>query len=189
MLILGFLTLHAQSKFGAGIKAGPHINIHLSLFDDDRSFVAFHGGAYAHYFIFNFLAVQPEILLALKGEKLDSEMGTTKWLLTYIDVPVLLRFQIASFFSISAGPQFGYLIRAREKREVNDSKFNLGIEDRYKDFDIGLAFGTEFSLPNGIYLTPHFILGITDVNNGFYGDSEKKNSMLQLSVGYRIKGR
>jgi hypothetical protein len=115
-----------------------------------------------------------------------------KYRLTYVDVPVLLRFHPTPnnpFFNFQAGPQFGYLIRALDVyvNELEDDKGKRDIKDRYKDFDIGLAVGFELNLPFRVNFTLRYIHGLSVISD-FYGN-DLKNYVLQLSAGYRIAGK
>jgi hypothetical protein len=188
LVITAFPTLDAQSKPGLGIKGGLNYSIRTNFIfkAEEESLPGFHAGTYFHYFIFNFLAIQPEVLISQKGEKWTTGLLKEKFVLTYVDVPVLLRFQPISLLNIQAGPQFGYLIRARSLIENNGDKMKTDVKSEYEDWDIGLAFGVEFNLPFRVNISIRYIHGLSTVSYNFGTD---KNFLFQLSAGFRIAGR
>jgi outer membrane immunogenic protein len=191
LIMPSFLFMNAQSKMGLGIKGGLNVNLHGFMFSEERSLVALHGGIYINYPISKFLLIQSEILLSQKGEKWDEDIMKGKYLLTYIDLPLLMRFHPTpnnAFFNIHAGPQFSYLIRALRvyENELEDDKGKEDIKERYKDFDIGLAIGFEFNFSFHVNFTLRYVHGLSLVSD-FYG-YDYKNYVLQLSAGYRFLG-
>jgi hypothetical protein len=190
--LAAFLTINAQSNPGLGIKGGLNYNIRFNFLSEDQSLMAFHGGVNIFYPISNYLTLQSEIILSQKGEKWFEEIMKGKYRLTYIDVPLLLLFHPTPnnpFFNIQAGPQIGYLIRAKDivENELENDKGKRDIKERYKDFDIGLAIGFEFNFPFHVNLTLRYIHGLSVVSD-FYG-KEIKNYVLQVSAGYRLFGK
>ncbi|MFO7853128.1 MAG: hypothetical protein ACQERS_02285 [Bacteroidota bacterium] len=80
-----------------------------------------------------------------KGSKWDDSYTNTKDLLTYIDLPVLIKYQPVKLLNIHRGPQFGYLVSALQEDISGDEK--IDIKDWYNNAEIGLAVGAEANLP------------------------------------------
>ena len=181
----------AQSNLGFGLKGGinvayqstPGEGINVNV----ENIMRFHGGAYLNYFFLDKIAIQPELLVSGKGSKWDDPYFDTKDLLTYIDLPILIRYQPVKLLNIHAGPQVGYLISAVQDDLSGDEK--MDIMDWYNNADIGLVFGAEANLPLNINLTVRYILGLSEVTNDVEYIEPWKNNFIQVSVGYRIKGR
>lgn len=152
-----------------------------------KNIARFHGGVYLHYFFLDNLALQPELLVSGKGSKWDDPYTDTRDLLTYIDLPLLIRYQPIKILNIHAGPQFGYLISALQDPMSDDEK--IDIIDWYNDLDIGLLVGAEANLPFRINVTVRYILGLSEVTNDVQYIDPWKNNFFQVSIGYRIKGR
>jgi len=53
------------------------------------------------------------LLLSPQGAKYSDFYGG-KLILSYITIPVLVRYNINDMFSVHAGPQFGFLLKADE---------------------------------------------------------------------------
>ena len=199
-LILSFSSAYGQSKyfrkskpkFGVGVKAGVNYATQTTSEEaanlDVKSILGINGGVYANYFLFDFLAIQPELMLSGKGAHWSDYYDDAKDLLTYIDVPIFIKYQPIKLLNVHAGPEFGYRIRALQKNLKTGEKTD--IKDYYRDFDLGLAFGVEANLPFKINLTIRYVLGLNPATtDSGYLIGPWKNNFFQLSAGYRILGR
>jgi len=180
----------AQSKAGFGLKGGINVASQFTTGEglnvNVESILRFHGGAYVHYFILNKIAIQPELLISGKGSKWDDPYTDTKDLLTYVDIPLLIRFQPVKLLNIHAGPQFSYLLSAVQDDISSGEKFD--IMDWYNKAEIGIAVGAEANLPLNINLSIRYILGISEASNDVEYIDPWKNSYVQVSIGYRFMG-
>ena len=191
LISCGLSVSHAQSKLGFGLKGGINLASQSTTGEglnvNVESILRFHGGAYMNFFIFDKIAIQPEVILSGKGSKWDDPYTNTEDLLTYIDMPVLIRFQPLKLLNIHAGPQFAYLLSAFQEDISGDEK--IDIKDWYNKAEIGIAFGAEANLPFNINLTVRYIIGLSEASNEVQYIDPWKNSFIQASVGYRFMGR
>jgi hypothetical protein len=189
-IISALLPLNAQSKVGLGVKAGINISDQVTSGTGEnvnvRSILRFHGGAYFTYFVLDKLAVQPELLFSGKGSDWDDPAYNVKDLLTYIDIPVLVRYQLIDLLNIHAGPQFGYLLSATQKDKSSGDVIN--IDEYYKKLDLGLVIGAEANLPYRINLTVRYVIGLIGTTTDVEYIEPWLNNFFQISVGFRIKG-
>jgi hypothetical protein len=189
-IISALLPLNAQSKVGLGVKAGINISDQVTSGTGEnvnvRSILRFHGGAYFTYFVLDKLAVQPELLFSGKGSDWDDPAYYVKDLLTYIDVPVLVRYQLIDLLNIHAGPQFGYLLSATQKDKSSGDVIN--IDEYYKKLDLGLVIGAEANLPYRINLTVRYVIGLIGTTTDVEYIEPWLNNFFQISAGFRIKG-
>jgi hypothetical protein len=184
-------VLPAQKKLGAGIKAGINVATQVTPGEgenvDVKSLTGFHGGITVNYFIVDPVAIQIDVLISQKGSKWSDPVFSGKDKLSYLDIPVLVRFQPLGFLNVHAGPQFGFLLSATQHPDNGDK---MDIMDYYKSTDIGLVLGAEGNLPFNINLTLRYILGLSTVDTEVYYDVDDwKNNVFQVSVGYRLMGR
>lgn len=180
-----------QPKFGAGVKAG--INYATQFTESNASGVKFqsiigiHAGAYVNYFLLDYVAVQAELLFSDKGSKWQNAFYDARYDLTYIDLPLLIKFQPVPLFNIHAGTQLSYLLMASQKDYGTGQKTN--VRGNYYKFDPAVVVGVEANLPNRINLTVRYILGLTTATTGAPYTEIWKNKSFQVSLGYRIIGR
>lgn len=181
----------SQTKFGAGVKAGLNYATQYTSGTasnvEFKSMFGYNAGAYCNYFLLDFLALQSELMASAKGSYWKNQFYDAKYNLTYIDLPVLVKFQPVEWFNIHAGPQFSYLLFATQKDFGTNLKTNV-LANYYK-FDTGLVFGVEANLPSKINLTIRYILGLNTATTGAPYTETWKNKLFQISLGYRILGR
>jgi len=180
-----------QEKFGAGVKAG--LNYATQYTNSTSNSVVFkriigiNAGAYVNYFFLDFLAIQPELMVSGKGSQWKNQYYDAKYALTYIDLPILIKYQPIALLNIHAGPQLSYLLRAKQTDFVNNLKTN--VVDHFYKLDLGIAFGVEANLPFKINLTIRYILGLKTATTGAQFTETWNNNSFQASIGYRLLGR
>ncbi len=183
--------LIAQKKLGAGIKAGINIANQVTSGDaenvDTKALVGFHGGVTVSYFIIDQVAIQIDGLISQKGSNWNDLSFSGKDKLSYLDIPVLVRFQALDFLNVHAGPQFGFLLKATQFPDDGDK---YDIKDYYKSSDIGFVLGAEGNLPLNFNVTLRYIFGLSVVNTQYYYDVDDwRNNVFQVSLGYRLMGK
>jgi len=122
-----------------------------------------------------------------KGSHWQDNYDNEKDIVTYIDLPILLRYQPLNFLNIHAGPQIGLMLNAKQKDMETGIKIN--INDYYQNFDYGFVFGAEANLPNNLNLTLRYIMGLFSATTDIMYVDPWKNNLIQISLGYRITGR
>jgi len=181
----------SQPELGAGVKAGLNYSSQYTNNTpnnvDFKSIIGINAGAYCNYFFLDFLAIQPELMVSGKGSHWKNEYSEAKDNLTYIDLPILIRYQPVALINIHAGPQLGYLVSAKQTDLSNDQKTN--VMDYYYKFDLGLAFGVEANLPSKVNVTIRYVLGLSTATTGAQYTETWNNKYFQISLGYRILGR
>jgi hypothetical protein len=189
-LMLFAATLSAQPGFGAGVKGGINLATQSTTGEGEnvavRQLLGFNAGVYGNLFILDFLAVQPELMVSTRGSDWDDPYYNVKDLLTYIDLPLLIKFQPIKYANIHVGPQFGYLLAA--KQEDKDDGDKIDIKEWYNPLDIGFVFGAEANLPFRINFTVRYVIGLVSASNDVEYVDPWRNNFLQFSLGYRIIG-
>jgi hypothetical protein len=183
--------LFAQKKLGAGLKAGINVATQVTTGEaenvDTKFLTGFHGGVTVNYFIVDPVAIQIDALISQKGSKWSDLSFSGKDKLSYLDIPVLVRYQVLEFLNVHAGPQFGFLLSANQ---IPDDGDKLEIKEYYKSTDIGMVLGAEGNLPLNFNITLRYILGLSVVNTDIYYNVDNwKNNVFQFSIGYRLMGK
>lgn len=193
MILLLFFSfdLFAQKKLGAGLKAGinlaKRVTSEAAENVDTKVLTGIHGGVTVNYFIVDQVAIQIDVLISQKGSKWSDLSFSGKDKLSYLDIPVLLRYQVLEFLNVHAGPQFGFLLSATQFPDDGDK---YDIKEYYKSSDIGMVLGVEGNLPFNFNITMRYILGLNVVNTDVYYDVDDwKNNVFQVSIGYRLMGK
>lgn len=83
---------------------------------------AFHAGLFGRYrFAHKALSAQSELLYAQAGDRYASQDFTGRTNASYLTLPVLLRYEVCPNLTLQAGPQLGWLLRARNLTEKTDN--------------------------------------------------------------------
>ena len=204
-----FLTAVAVFAFGFtnaqeikfGVKAGLNM---ASLSGGDAYYgsygrkAGFHVGGLAEIKINDKFSVQPELLYSLKGADFNFGFGgfglglpSNKLNLTYIDLPVMVKFYPIERLSAELGPNVAFLMSAKGSKynSVTDTTDPNGdVKDSYNTVDYGMNIGAGYELKQGIMFQLRYNIGLSDVSKGpttgtNYSD---KNSVIQVSVGYKF---
>lgn len=167
----------AQVQVALGLKAGVNVS---KLNGDDvesSSITAFHGGAFG-LFKFTAIGIQPELLFSQQGAKVEDISGDPQDLkMSYMTIPVMVKFYLPGGFNLQAGPQFGFLNSA--EFDGND------IKDSFKSSDITANVGVAWDAPFGLVLDARYNIGLSDISdNDAIG--EVKSGTFQFSLGYKI---
>lgn len=190
LLFAATATVTAQPDFGAGVKGGINFATQSTTGEGEnvavRQLLGYNAGVYGNLFLTDFLGIQAELLIASRGSDWDDPYYNVKDLLTYIDLPLLIKYQPIKYANIHIGPQFGYLLAA--KHEDNDDGELTDIKALYNDFDLGLVFGAEANLPFRVNFTVRYVVGLVSATNDVEYIDPWRNNFLQLSLGFRLVG-
>ena len=180
-----------QPRYLYGVKAGINVASQYSpgsegVFDV-KSMTGINAGVYYSYFLNRVIAVQAELSVSVKGShwKENNYPGEAKDILTYFDLPLLVRYQPLNLISFHAGPQMSYLLRAMQYDYGTGLKG--AIDDYYKPFDFGMVFGVEANLPYKIDLTLRYVRGLTSVYAPGGYNYQSYNNYFQFTAGYRFE--
>ena len=159
-----------ETKFG--IKGG----VQFTNFTGDGEWegnTGFYVGGLADLPISGNFHIQPELLVSKEGATGDTELNDIDFSITYIRIPVMLKYYVAQGFNIQAGPEFAFKVGTTED----------AVDEAIKSSDIGLGFGLGYDLANGLLFDLRYNLGLTSITEG---DGELKNTGIMLGLGYRF---
>jgi hypothetical protein len=187
--LFAFVGLMALGANAQGVSGGLKLGLNLSNatisnsgFTTSPSFrTTFHGGAYLTMMLSEKFGVQPELLYSGQGAK----NGSYTLKMSYITVPVLLRFNFTEVFSMHLGPQVGILASA--KADLNGESED--IKDSFKGTDFSGALGLGVDLPMGLNFGFRFVKGFSNILDGDTDGTKQKNYGLQFSAGYKLFGK
>jgi hypothetical protein len=126
------------------------------------------------------LSLQPEILYSRQGfESNFAFLGTNykeEYQVDYINIPILLKLHAGNVLSFEAGPQFG--LKINEKVVSNNTEFEV---DNINEFDTALAGGVSLNF-NEFFISGRYTYSLNEIIK----DSNSKNSVFQVGVGFRF---
>lgn len=185
---IGFTSVNAQEvKFGA--KAGVNFASVTGDIENADGKVGFHIGGVAEIVISDKFSVQPELLYSAQGwkeEYSEEFFGETYSYefdakLDYLTLPIMAKYYIAEGLSLEGGPQVAFLLSS--KGELSDEEGSEeGDIEGLSDIDFGVNFGLGYKLESGLNFGARYNLGLSNIIDE--GDSDVKNGVIQVSVGY-----
>jgi hypothetical protein len=193
----------------------------------NKSLIGFHFGGFLEFQVNNKFSIQPELLLSTQGSELelkatsfensdgtgekDTEILTQRINLTYINIPIMLKYKVLEKLNIEFGPQIGYAISGKstwnfegtddESEEIKINLFKDGtyqfqggtleIKSALKRFDFGMNLGASYDVTEKFFIQTRYNLGLAVIdNNSTAGDNTKswnlQNSVFQVSAGFRF---
>lgn len=188
-VVIGTISF-AQSTDGPrfGVKAGGNLSSFTG--GDSKSKIGFYAGAFVNVPLSEAFSIQPEIVYSQQGAKAkdDYEMATytiknMKQTLGYINVPVMLQYNATPEFYLEAGPEFGLLISAQAKGDINGSTYKADNKESMNNFNFGAGIGLGYKFTPNLGMNARYIAGITKILKNDFGDSSK-NTNFQLGVNY-----
>jgi hypothetical protein len=184
----GFVT-SAQVQFG--IKAGLNLSNLITsglTFASGASFsprADLNGGVMVSLPLIASFYLQPELNYSGQGQSFSNPMAKGTINYNYLNLPVLLKYQHVSGIFAETGPQIGFLLSAKGKRDGYAS-YDL---NESQSIDFSWAFGIGYklhSIPIGIDL--RYNLGLTTVYKNSPGGTAK-NSVFQFDLFYLFGGK
>lgn len=196
MLVAAFLLLLSAGAFAeSSVKLGPKLGVTMSTWTGDdlgdasldrRTGIAF--GGFAQFGIGEAapFVIQPEILFLQKGVESSAFGSTEKVKLSYIEIPVLAKYNFPLEGNVKpnilVGPAVSILMSAKDDFDGEEED----IKDLIKstEFSIVMGGGVDFTLPSGgvVTLDIRFDVGLSNVVD--IEDATVKNSSYGLMAGY-----
>ncbi|GAB2816746.1 porin family protein [Ferruginibacter profundus] len=202
----------SKAQISYGVQAGVNIanwqgdalNSLNSVVDLSNGFIGtksrtgFHIGGYLSIPISEQVSFEPGLQYSQKGYAMkgDLKIDALKFLgvnasakveANYIDIPLIVKAEVAKGLSIYAGPQLSYL--AKSSLHVNTSVLGisllnkrLDLTDNFNRIDIGIAGGVGYQFDNGFNVKAGYDYGLSklDKNDNF----KAYNRVVKLSVGF-----
>jgi len=180
-----------------GIKGGANFaNMYTNnAGQDEHVKVGVNAGFFWKLPIARAISIQPELLYSSKGAKETYDnfilgTGEYRFNLNYVEVPLLLVFNLTENFSLSAGGYAAYLVSAN----VKDLKSNGNVSgatdlnaDNFHRFDYGLAGGLSIDIQK-FTLGARYNYGLQNIgeSGSLSGSltSNSKNSVATVFVGF-----
>lgn len=157
MIIFGIVFVQSSIVVGFefGIKGGVNmLNLYFDFDDinDENVLWGFNVGVFVVFLIVDNIFIQLEILYIIKGVELeyDSDLlsGIFKFKFGYVEVLLLVRFNLIENFNIYVGGYVLYLVNVKVIGE-GDVEFDEDLDvDDFERFDVGLfvGVGVDFNL-------------------------------------------
>lgn len=187
-LILFVFITPTQAQFSAGLKAG--FNMSTMVVDDGASDYGytpgFQLGGFLDYSLTK-VSFQVDVVYSQQGASIKANGEDLSAVAKYVNIPIVVKYKIGPSFNLQLGPQVGFLtcLHSDYHPVVSEPFQEQDYTKAYKKTDFGVSVGAGWESPNGIMIDARYYLGLADIND-YPGLESTKNSMMQLTVAYKI---
>ena len=199
--ILCFLiSLSSYAQIKIGVKGGLTISSEISEYENSAR-AGFHLGGFANFGISDNVGIQTELIFTTAGGVATVPSGvqginlklTDK--MSYLQIPVLLKYHANSGFTLEAGPYFGFLLSAKSSSEYEPPQGanpdDVDFKENANSVEFGLAGGLGYELASGLSFNGRLMYGISGILNSDFVDqndidSNFNNFIIQISVGFPL---
>lgn len=203
-LILGAALAVSSLTFAQqfGIKGGMNVSSlsNDAGLEDSSSKIGFNAGLFLNAPLAANFSIQPEVLYNNLGSKviltdidINNDNYTAEYArhLDYISVPVMFQYNATPSFYLEAGPQFSFLLDARDKYKSTKNGSTTNSEtrdlnqDAFNSFDFGVGLGAGYWFTPKLGINARYNAGFTDIYKNNNGDSVKNNNF-QVGLAYKF---
>jgi hypothetical protein len=196
LLMLVSANIHAQ------INPGRIVGLNLSTMTlktngislDPDTWVSIHLGGIFEIPLTDNLALRPGLLYSAKGSLYTIDTIRYSISPSYIEVPV---YAVLSFgsdaikISLFTGPYLACGIGGNKTESgggAGSISFGSDENDDMKLFDFGLNFGAGINI-KGLMISAQYEMGLANLSSVTADDSEMKNKVIGISLGYLFPGK
>lgn len=183
MLILSSVAFSQNYQFG--LKGGINVSNFVGSSPnnvDKKAILGFNGGALLSLGLGDHVALQPEVVFSTQGARVNTVDGDEDWKVSYLTVPVELKYRFPGGFYLEAGPQVGFKLHENVPNREGSSA-----EDFANNLDFGINGGLGFHGKSGLGIGGRYVVGISKVGNvddASVGASNFRNGVAQIFLFY-----
>jgi hypothetical protein len=169
------------------------------------SYTSFYAGASADIPIAEHFSIEPGLQYSKVGAVLTGNFifkalsilginASAKAISHRIEMPVLLKAEVAKGLYIMAGPQVNYAYNNNLQLKAGILGFNainkkIDIDNFYEPFSGAALGGLQYRFPGGMQVQALYEYGITKINNNGMMDVHQNNIKIGLGIPLKFKGR
>lgn len=185
-------------KLGGNISHFMYSGDNTSFFDTKKMKLASHIGAFVEIPINDYFSIQPELLYSIKGARFNINTEKdyeSKYVYKYLSLPIIAKYFVSEKISLEGGPQFAYLLSAKNIERSDVYASNLGhesasvnIREDMQVYDLGVTAGVGYLTDTNFYISVRYNIGLSNI----YKDIPEtrnvlRNGVFQLSLGYSLE--
>jgi hypothetical protein len=171
--------------FAANAQFGIHAGLNVSSYSgkdatDTKSKAGFHFGVSYQIPVSNGITIQTEATYSGEGATYK-DVSDDKDHINFLNLAALFRYNFNGGFNLATGPQYGFVLSAKEKYDGNTDDF----KDQLKTGNFCWAFAAGYDLPMGFGVYARYNLGLSTIASD--QNFDVKQSTFQFGVRYTIE--
>lgn len=186
LLVAGFA--HAQSpKFG--IKAGVNIAKFAGDPDPNSEFnTGLAAGVFTNVPLSSGFSFEPSLEYSQKGAEFTTALNTeVKSKITYLDLPIMFKYNLTPNFGILAGPQVSFFLDQETKLVNGNSTTTFeGNNDSYRKSLAGGKVGLSYNF-GSVMLNASYATDLQNLYSDDSGNSDLKNQVINVGLAFGFK--
>ena len=192
-VFIAFLALvGSEAALAQGISYGVKAGVNLADLSFDPAGPASvdprpgpQAGIFVTLPVRGWLGVQSEAIYTVKGASVRSNDISSDLILDYLEVPLLVRVNLARRWHVVAGPALGVRLRARSRTSFRGSTEEIDLANEVERRDLGVAAGAGLEVGRWI-VDARYTYGLSDVDADTEDDVKIRNRALSFSAGIRF---
>ncbi|MFI3294502.1 MAG: porin family protein [Rikenellaceae bacterium] len=166
--------------------------------------VGFTAGMFAEYHINDWMGISIEALYSEKGAKttFDEEIpadyiadysyveSENKFLLNYINVPIMAHFYVAEGLSLNVGFQTGFKVQAKFENEgdADSPASTVSMWDDVRPVDLAIPMGMSYTFRCGLMLDARYEISVNSImkKDQYLTYMKGTNSSFSITAGWRF---
>ena len=167
--------------FAIGLKFGLNYNKISGLELTEGYKPGYHFGIFAEIGK-RAIGLQPELLFSQTGTRISNDTASEfeadkRVKLSYLQLPILLRWTIGKTLTFNAGPQFGILLNKSENT-LKDGR------EAFKGSDFAMDLGVQLRVGN-LRIYGRYNIGLNDISD-LEDQANWKNQVFQVGIGIKV---
>ncbi len=150
--------------------------------------ISYHVGGFAEVPLSKHFDLESGLYLSQKGFKasenilgMDIDLTNTS---TYLDLPVLAKYNVNRNYSLVLGPQVSYLLDNKMTLKMAGEKDSDKSVSGFNRFDLGAVAGMGYQFNNGVVVSANYDFGLVSLDD--VSSSKTYNRVIKASVGYQF---
>lgn len=165
-----------------GVKAGSNYSDFTNAKFSTEGLIGFHAGAIVGFEINDHFSIEEEFLYSQQGATLKGGLMDGEDIkLSYVTVPILVKYKTDFGLFLEAGPQVGILV------DEDFKALGISSDTKYAEkIDGGVVGGIGYQFKNGLGIGARGYISFTDVTKSASGgiNTDFQNVMAQASIFY-----
>lgn len=171
------------AQVNTSVRAGASFaNLYYKQMGSSQGRITGYGGVSFNIDLKKQLFFQPEVLYSIRGYRYPASAMSNAGNVTfgYITTPLLMGYKASKNFSILAGPEIGYMVRARSRFDGESYNILSAVNRRFNvDADAGIAW----NISTDLTLDARFSFGVMAIYRGVMTD-ETGGNLVDVKDGY-----
>ena len=186
MLMVSVATF-AQNEVGK-FTIMPKVGLSLADFqgaDDSKLRVGAVAGVELEYGVSDMFGLSVGALYSMQGAKGKEDGATATLKADYINIPILANVYVAPGLAVKLGIQPGFNINSKAEISEGGGSASPDAGDFTNSIDFSIPVGVSYQF-NNIVIDGRYNWGLNKVYKSESGFTDLKNSVFQITVGYKF---